>query len=320
MTAWSLPNHASDRRPIAHAFGLLSGVFLVLWLSVGISPLAAYEQTETCDSFGTYECDEGETPKPIAWSTNCVGFQLNEDGSDDFASDRRDTLLQSLVEVSFNAWNKPDCSKLKLVSRGRTTEAQAAYRLEDGPSGNTNAVIWRDDDWPHNPSAFAITSLTYNAETGEIADADIELNGDHFSFGNLQQRHPAGSRVDVRNVLTHEVGHLVGLGHPKGKPDATMWRKARVGEIKKRSLESDDIQGLCHVYPDDTRTTTSCTNPADFVPSDDPFRRERRQTRSACHLAGPSGSGATTPWSGSLSFFLVLAGALSLFRRQGYDE
>lgn len=320
MTAWSSPTHASDRRPISIAFGLFSGALLMLWLSGGITPLAAYQQTETCDSFGTYECDAGETPTPISWSTDCVGYQLNEDGSRDFASDRRDTLLQSLVEVSFNAWNKPDCSNLKLVYRGRTSESQAAYRVDDGPAENTNTVIWRDDDWPHNPSAFAITSITYNANTGEIADADIELNGDHFSFGNLQARQPAGNRVDVRNVLTHEVGHLIGLGHPNGKPDATMWRKARVGEIKKRSLEPDDIDGLCHIYPDDHQTTTSCTQPADFVPASDPFRQKSKQARSACHVTGPSNPNAAPPWPGSLSLLLLLVGTVSLFRHQGNDE
>ena len=45
--------------------------------------------------------------------------------------------------------------------------------------------------------------------TGEILDADIEMNGGEFLFSN--SRHPRDLHYDVRNTLTHEVGHFLGL-------------------------------------------------------------------------------------------------------------
>jgi MYXO-CTERM domain-containing protein len=58
--------------------------------------------------------------------------------------------------------------------------------------------------------------------------------------------------MDLRNTLTHEVGHLVGLAHvPDSQPAATMFARTTPGEIEKRSLSEDDIAGVCAIYPDE---------------------------------------------------------------------
>ena len=82
------------------------------------------------------------------------------------------------------------------------------------------------------------------------------------------------SAEELANTLTHELGHLHGLEHPclasgdpqrvddQGRPvpqcssttdpkilDATMYNFQDCGETKKESLSSDDIQGICAVYP-----------------------------------------------------------------------
>jgi hypothetical protein len=50
--------------------------------------------------------------------------------------------------------------------------------------------------------------------------------------------------------LTHEIGHLFGLGHSE-RTDATMFLSAENGEIWKRTLSQDDIDGICALYPVD---------------------------------------------------------------------
>nr|GMC67266.1 metalloendoproteinase 3-MMP-like [Ipomoea batatas] len=53
--------------------------------------------------------------------------------------------------------------------------------------------------------------------------------------------------VDIQSVATHEIGHLLGLGH-SGVPTAVMFPAIGYGETK-RLLDNDDIQGIRALYP-----------------------------------------------------------------------
>ena len=76
-------------------------------------------------------------------------------------------------------------------------------------------------------------------------DTDVEFNGVSFTFSTSDS---AVDRMDIGNTLAHEAGHMLGLDH-SSNPEATMWGTADLGELKKRDLTEDDVDGLCHVYP-----------------------------------------------------------------------
>lgn len=52
---------------------------------------------------------------------------------------------------------------------------------------------------------------------------------------------------DVQNCITHEFGHVHGLGHSE-YAEATMYDDADLGETKKRTLHSDDLRGYEDIY------------------------------------------------------------------------
>ena len=52
---------------------------------------------------------------------------------------------------------------------------------------------------------------------------------------------------DIQNTVTHEIGHMVGLGHSDVEK-ATMYASALDQELKKRDLDADDIQAVCTLY------------------------------------------------------------------------
>src|SRR5207253_2066846 len=115
----------------------------------------------------------------------------------------------------------------------------------------------------------------------EILDADIELNAVDNRFYNADNGIPAGNSgrtlADLRNTLTHELGHLQGLDHTcrisdnDGTPacvvdntgaraplchaasmaiaDTTMFATAAPMETKKRLPKADDVQAVTDAYP-----------------------------------------------------------------------
>jgi hypothetical protein len=130
-------------------------------------------------------------------------------------------------------------------------------------------------------NTVALTSVLYDPETGRILNADIEMNGWdgqgagqplptsqpprgwYFTCGEIQTPCDAYGDgacrfMDLRNTLTHEVGHFVGLGHvPQAPPAtpleerATMEPTTTSGDIWMRTLSEDDAAGVCAIYPDE---------------------------------------------------------------------
>lgn len=56
---------------------------------------------------------------------------------------------------------------------------------------------------------------------------------------------------DVQAVATHEFGHWLDLLdlYDSSSSETTMYYQISPGEIKKRSLDSDDIAGIRAIYP-----------------------------------------------------------------------
>lgn len=121
---------------------------------------------------------------------------------------------------------------------------------------------WSDLGYP--AGAIGVTTPQYGSRDGRtwfITEADMEMNGVNFRWvenGGV----PGGTTVDVEGIVTHEAGHWFGVLHPceargqDGAPDcltdhtwdATTMFPAYVGE-EQRSLEQDDIDAICFLYP-----------------------------------------------------------------------
>lgn len=259
-------------------------------------PALAYEQTMTCNPSGIYACRPGEVAKGVHWDRRDLEFVINQRGSKDIAPGPNgriaDTLITSIRE-SFQTWTQPDCAELRITFKGLTDREDVGFTR--GEPDNANIVMWREQ-WPYPGarSAYALTSVTFSVNTGVISDADIELNGDLFTWSD--EPRPAPTDVDVRNTLVHEVGHFIGLDHSPNT-EATMYAMAPEGEIKKRTLHEDDIAGVCAIYPP--------------LPPDTEWRG--RDGEGCCQVApaGPVGPGHKGAW-----LALGLLGALCARRHR----
>lgn len=147
------------------------------------------------------------------------------------------------IEKSFKTWRDLENIRVELVPMGCS---RTKFNENDG----LNNVILITDNWPFDTSAIAITRNFYVAgstdRAGVILDSDILLNGVNHQFTMKNET----SKHDIQNIVTHEVGHFLGLGHETAPqdPDATMYAVASTGETKKRTLAASDIAGITSAY------------------------------------------------------------------------
>jgi MYXO-CTERM domain-containing protein len=247
---------------------LLAGVVTL----AAATPAAAYVR---------YTLSNGTTFK---WPQSCVMLTAYPSN---FVARMPLTEIMSAVTGSADAWSTVSeaCTYLDI-----TVDYSEAQPPRANPRDRQNMVLFRTSNWCkllssgscdtavyYDPAALALTTVSALMSSGQITDSDIEVNAFHFQWGDLVANPPtSGTQVhDLRNALTHEMGHLIGLDHtcfPSGStmphpnddtgapiPDCnvasdevietTMFPSADSGDVDKRTLAPDDQRAVCEIYP-----------------------------------------------------------------------
>ncbi|MFL5319369.1 MAG: myxosortase-dependent metalloprotease, MXAN_2677/MXAN_2678 family [Myxococcaceae bacterium] len=216
----------------------------------------------------------------LYWHDGTISYVQSANGSPDTTGDTE----FDAVNKSFATWNAQSdaCGNFHFTELGRTNRRDVGYDAKS-VSNNQNLVLfrtvtcsskvastdscWSDgscnnsyDCWQYADKTIALTTTTYDRSTGQIFDADMELNAAKFTFTTVDAPECIASAIsqacvatDVQNTVTHEAGHVLGLDHPPVPPleneESTMFASAPLGETKKRSLDSASKQFVCDVYP-----------------------------------------------------------------------
>ncbi len=255
-------------------------------------------------------CDEADGEKLLAWRRSCMSYYLHQDG----ARDLERAEVEAALQRSFDSWNAVDCGGGRMAApRTRLgTEPTQMSTPEFVPGGgNANSIAFVDD-WSargNASSAYALTTTWFSTRTGEIFDADMEINQQNWQWTICPDAGCADGRVDLENTITHEAGHFLGLAHTgggsgTGDDQSTMWACAPAGEVLKRDLSTDDIEGICAIYPEG-QLDDSC----DYEPIGgfDPVPRVLRPGSGCC---------GATPAAPNRVHGLWLGLALILYRRR----
>lgn len=208
----------------------------------------AFCQTTTCDPQTECEYDaRGCTTVglPLTWKSGCVSYSVQRDASPERGISY--DAIHAIAERAFDRWTSAECRggtpSLKISDLSPVSCAEPEYNSNDP---NANVIMFRDKNWPYAGAnaTLALTTITFNYETGEIFDADIEVN----SFKTRLTTSDSVVEFDLESIITHEAGHFLGLSHSHvGK--ATMFVEYTRGDVSFRDLESDDEEGICAAYP-----------------------------------------------------------------------
>jgi len=126
--------------------------------------------------------------------------------------------------------------------------ADAAVGYESKGADNYNDILFVEQGWRWDDNAIAATVLTIDTTRHFIVDADIVLNAAQHRFRVLAADSKAGGIYDdLQNAVTHEAGHALGLGHTS-VTDAAMYPQSAKGEVGKRTLKEDDLDGISALY------------------------------------------------------------------------
>ncbi len=216
----------------------------------------------------------------LYWSSGCVLITPDEEGTNDVAGETEFAIIASAIE-QWNT-NTASCSYMNMVNEGRRAVEVGRDNVNVIKFRDTSWCRPASKDDParcHPDSAAGITTATYvddpgSSRDGEIVDADIELNAVNFSISvNGQTLGTQTCLSELQNTLTHELGHLLGVEHTclapgdpertddQGAPvpscsaaspavqETTMFNYQTCGEVKKITIEADDIAAICGIYP-----------------------------------------------------------------------
>lgn len=193
---------------------------------------------------------------PLFWDDRTLAFRLSLDSAPEDLS--RGPTEQALV-ASLATWSfAGGCTNMNLRYGG--VAGGSSTNLDGGGPDFENRMVFRTFEWPteRGAEAVALTTSIYRRSTGEMVDADIDINAfDHrWSVGDPV----ALERYDIQNTMVHELGHAIGFAHSPD-PVATMYSRTNPEETNKRDLATDDLAAICDVYcPDcDPRPPGGCS-------------------------------------------------------------
>jgi hypothetical protein len=182
---------------------------------------------------------------PLAWNERCIGYSIQNEGSRFVPPE----LAADLVRHAFETWTNADCDGAgPSIAVERQPDASCGVPVYNPRGGNANVIMFRDDGWPYvgAPETLGLATVTFDGDTGDIYDVDIELNTTDFTFtiGDTEVG------FDLAATLQHETGHFFGISHSTFE-DATMYFQPSEGSTAGRELSSDDADAICDAYPPD---------------------------------------------------------------------
>ncbi len=167
--------------------------------------------------------------KPLYWSEQNSAISLYYNPTN--TSNLSEGFVSSVFVSAVGEWANVSGTRLSFV-------LQKSTNIEE----NKNEIYFSNDQSIFGSGVIGIALVSYKDSTGEILEADIALNDD-IVFSSDQD-----NSLYLGNVITHELGHFLGLGHEPNL-ESTMFYQAERGQFK---LAEFDKQSILQLYLKDS--------------------------------------------------------------------
>ena len=154
-----------------------------------------------------------------------------------------------IAQQGFNDWGAVPSAFIEFEYEGTT-------QVEASGGDNRNVIIYDATGEvvgaPEGSGIIAIARVNNN-DDGFITDVDIVFNGRDHQF-SIEENNTPEDLTDLHGVMTHEIGHLLGLDHsplvgePEERPTMYPYNTSAAPRAE-RSLEPDDRAGITAIYP-----------------------------------------------------------------------
>jgi len=145
----------------------------------------------------------------------------------------RGAEVEDAIDASFDAWT--DIPDAWITVERQSSSLAPAVELDD------ENLVFFTSDWPAGNEALAITT-TWTDKDGAIVQYDIHINA-----AVARSTTGEADAYDLQAAITHEVGHVLGLGH-SAVQDATMYAKHELADVHRRALHTDDEDAARYLY------------------------------------------------------------------------
>ncbi len=236
------------------------GIAMVVWL---VSPPAdAFCRSTSC-KVGCSVDENGcpSTGKPLVWARPMpLTFRFQARGTALLINEE----ARAAVRAAFFRWADVVCERgrtsLRFVEGEDLVEDKPLTESGDAVQSVTPfGIYFRDNGWPHpariGDGALALTTILFGTESAKIEYADIEIN----TGGRLLAISELAEGDDLQTVVTHEVGHYLGLAHSRATNSIMNASLCASGDrcqrdkLAARRLADDDRAAVCAVFPPGAR-------------------------------------------------------------------
>ncbi len=204
-------------------------VIVILFLASWSGPASGYVRITTT------------TGVELRWIDTPIPYYINTAGAPQIPNSSEFLA----VHAAFDTWENVPSAAAEFEFLG-TTPLRTVGR--DG----LNVITFADDSGLLGSQTLAATFSFFKRISGEIVfeESDIAFNPNHdFSTSGETDK------FDIQSVLTHEVGHMLGLDH-SGLVSSVMGPFAAVTQVHQRVLQYDDIAGVSEIYPQASNAET----------------------------------------------------------------